>query len=48
MQSNEVSLSPRRCGPTSHESLCQRWPPYLPSTDRLVAGFRSAKCDQSL
>ena len=31
-------------GPTSHESLCQRWPPYLPATGRLVAGFRRAKC----
>ena len=30
--------------PTSHESLCQRWPPYLPAIGRLVAGFRRAKC----
>ena len=44
MQFKEGSLSPRRCGPTSHESLCQRWPPYLPSTGRLVAGFLRAKC----
>ena len=29
--------------PTSHESLCQRWPPYLPAIGRLVAGFRRAK-----
>ena len=44
MQLKEGSLSLRRCGPTSHESLCQRWPPYLPATGRLVAGFRRAKC----
>ena len=44
MQFKEGSLSLRRCGPTSHESLCQRWPPYLPATGRLVAGFRRAKC----
>ena len=44
MQFKEGSLSPRWCGPTSHESLCQRWPPYLPSTGRLVAGFLRAKC----
>jgi hypothetical protein len=39
MQFKEGSLRPRRCGPTNHESLCQRWLLYLPSTGRLVAGF---------
>jgi len=34
-QFKESSLSPRRCGPASNESLCQRWPSYLPSTGRL-------------
>ena len=44
MQQMARNVTMEGCGALRDESLCQRWPPYLPSTGRLVAGFLRAKC----